>query len=271
MNVSMTDASLRLPMPPELPPTWTQELAHYAWRQQTIGRSGAAVFRLEANGQPTLFVKTEQRGGFNTLPAEAERLRWLGETGIPCPAILKETRDGPRNWLLTTAIPGRDLASSPHLAPEQIVAIAADALRDLHRLAPSGCPFDHRLERALAEAEARTQAGLVDETDFDEPRLGRSAHDLFEELLRRRPDREDLVVAHGDPSLPNLLAEAGRFSGFVDCARLGVADQHRDLAIASSSVRYNLGEAWVAPFLTRYGAKPDPERMDYYQLLDEFF
>lgn len=266
----MTD-SVPTDIPAHLPPSWKTELAAYTWSTQTIGRSTASVFRLGASGRPTLFVKTEQADTFGELPAEAARLRWLRANEIACPEVLDESHDGEHNWLLMTAIPGRDLASSPHLEPRQIVEIAADALRILHRLDVTACPFDRRLDHCLAEAQARTKAGVVDETDFDEARLGRTAQDVFDELLLRRPDSENLVVVHGDASLPNLLADAGGFTGFIDCARMGVADRHVDLAIASWSVQYNLGEAWVEPFLHRYGTMTDPARMDYYLLLDEFF
>lgn len=258
-------------MPSDVPSAWKTDLTRYTWSTQTIGRSDAAVFRLEAGDRPPLFVKTEAATPFSELPAEAARLRWLGTNGIACPRVLGEVCDNERNWLLMTAIPGQDLASSSDLEPAQIVEIVADALRALHRLDVASCPFDRRLDRTIAEAGARTKAGIVDEADFDEARLGRAVQDVFGDLLQRRPDAEDLVVVHGDASLPNLLADARQFTGFIDCSRLGIADRHVDLAIASWSVQYNLGEAWVEPFLRHYGATTDPERMDYYLLLDEFF
>ena len=225
---------------------------------------------------PALFAKTEPAGPHGELPDEAARLRWLSANGIACPEVLAETQEAGHDWLLLSAIPGRDLASSPHLDPGRIVSIAADALRALHRLDVAACPFDRRLEWSIALAHARVRAGLVDEEDFDEEdfdeeRLGRGAVDLFEELRERRPHDEDLVVTHGDACLPNLIADEGRFAGFVDCARAGVADRHQDLALAAWSIRHNLGEAWVAPFLSHYGGTIDPGRLAFYRLLDEFF
>ena len=251
--------------------SWAAAVAGYEWRRQTTGRSGAEVFRLEAASRPTLFAKAEAMGALAELPHEVARLHWLAGTGVGCPRVLAERSDQGLHWLLTSAVPGRDLVSSPDLAPAAIVGIAAGALRRLHRLVVAECPFDQRLDARIARARRRVEAGAVDEADFDEERLGRSARSVLDEVLRRRPAAEDLVVAQGDACLPNICAENGRFTGFVDCGRLGVADRFQDLALAARSIRHNLGEAWVEPFLRRYGGRIDAERMAFYRLLDELF
>lgn len=210
-------------------------LAGYRFERDALGRSAASVFRLEAPGLPTLYLKAEQAGPFGELP-------------------------------------GNDLASASALTPFARVELLAVALLDLHRLPIASCPFDHRLERRIAAAKARMQAGIVDETDFDETRLGKSAEALFAELETRRPGREDLVVTHGDACLPNFIASEKGFSGYIDCSRLGVADRYQDIALACRSIAYNFGAALVRPFLDRYGLPAaDPARLGYYQLLDEFF
>ncbi|HEX2841893.1 APH(3')-II family aminoglycoside O-phosphotransferase [Hyphomicrobium sp.] len=257
--------------PSGVPDTLDERVSGYSWTLQTIGRSDASVFRLEAAGQPTFFVKTERVSFFSELPGEVARLRWLADQKMACPSILAETRHGEHDWLLMSAVPGHDLASPLHLDARRTIEIAADALRVLHGRDIETCPFDQRLDVKIACARQRAEAGLVDTDDFDEERLGRPVSELVEELFARRPKDEDLVVAHGDACLPNLLAENGSFTGFIDCGRLGVADRHQDLALASWSVQYNLGEQWVAPFLKRYGGDHDPERLAFYRFLDEFF
>ncbi|HEX2887007.1 APH(3')-II family aminoglycoside O-phosphotransferase [Vineibacter terrae] len=253
------------------PRAWQSDLQGYAWHRQTIGHSDALVFRLEAEGRPTLFAKAEPAGPFSELPGEAARLRWLASRHVAAARVLAEALDEGRNWLLTTAVPGCDLASSAQLEPSRIVALAADALRDLHRIDIATCPFDHRLQQRITQARARVAAGVVDEGDFDDERLGRTASDLVEELMARQPQGEDLVVTHGDACLPNLLADAGLFTGFIDCGRLGVADRHQDLALTCWSIRHNLGEAWTEPFLRHYGGTVDRDKMAFYLLLDAFF
>ncbi|MGO7365915.1 APH(3')-II family aminoglycoside O-phosphotransferase [Rhizobium leguminosarum] len=247
-------------------------LAGYRFQRDALGRSAARVFRLEALGLPTLYLKVEEAGDFGELADEAARLRWLQTSGLPCPDVIAEDSDGVHNRLLISALPGSDLTSASALTPPARVELLAIALLDLHRLPIASCPFDHRLERRVAAAKARMQAGIVDETDFDETRVGKSAEALFAELESGKPSREDLVVTHGDACLPNFVASEEGFSGYIDCSRLGVADRYQDIALACRSIAHNFGEALVQPFLDRYGMPAtDPARLAYYQLLDEFF
>lgn len=255
-------------MIPGLPDPWQWRLDGYAAAPQTIGMSGAGVYRLTAPGREPLFVKTEADVPLAELPGEAARLRWLDEQGLPCPTVLDAATHGGRHWLLTTALPGRDLASSPELPPTTIIRISAEALVRLHQLDWRNCPFDHRATRRVAEAQARLAADLVDADDLDEPG---DLDELFARLAATVPISEDLVVAHGDACFPNFMAEDGRFTGFIDCGRLGVADRWQDLALVTRSLDFNFGAGHAGAFLDAYGARLDPAKQSWYRLLDEFF
>ena len=253
------------------PAEWAGLLEGYSRKRQKAGQSQAAVFRLERHDRPTLFIKTEPVTLHSELPGEATRLRWLTGNGVSCPQVLAELTDENRHWLLMTGLPGHDLSSMHELGPAHIVEIAATALRELHALDATRCPFDHSLDRRLDLASSRVADGLVNEDDFDEINFGQSAADLFEELLRNRPSQEDSVVTHGDATFSNIIVDGRRFSGFIDCARLGVADRHQDLALLVREVHHVLGPEWVDVFLQLYGYGADGKRLQFYQLLDEFF
>jgi aminoglycoside 3'-phosphotransferase-2 len=128
------------------------------------------------------------------------------------------------------------------------------------------------LDGKITRAKENVARGLVDESQFDEANAGRSAASLLKTLLATRPSNEELVVTHGDACLPNFILDGRRFVGFVDCARAGLADRYRDLALACRSIEYDLGEEWIDPFLHAYGLhQVDRQRLAFYRLLDEFF
>ncbi len=259
-------------METSLPVRLRDLLAEYEWRQDGLGRSSAHVFRLEADRRAPVYLKTELADPLGELAGEVARLRWLASQGLACPEIIAHETDGEREWLLMSALPGSDLVSAEWLQPLERVRLFAGALRRLHAIDIAACPFDHRLENRIGTARAHLLAGRVDEDDFDESRLGRSAEDLFRELVETRPSTEDLVVTHGDACLPNFMADGPKFNGYIDCGRLGVADRHQDIALACGSIEHNFGEELVVEFLKAYGDfQPQEEKMAYYRLLDEFF
>lgn len=258
------------------PSRWRITLADALIQRQSIGESQADVFRLQRNVGDDLFIKSEPIGLTSELPHEIERIRWLNQFNIPGPTVIDTATENNRHWLLMSAVPGQDLASAAELAPGQVINIMATALNKLHQVPIEKCPFDHRLQHRIAMAKERVTAGLVDEENFDEERIGRSVTDIpvtdiLIELLSTIPSSQDLVVTHGDACLPNFMADAEQFSGFIDCGRLGVCDRFHDLALSARSIKRNLGGEWVTPFFDAYGIEPDEEKIKYYCLLDEFF
>src|SRR5262245_5064567 len=199
----------------DLPDHWRSQLEGSEWVQQTNGESGAVVFRIETPGQPALYLKSEKAGPFEEIPAEAARLRWLAAVGISCPTVRRaETWDG-RNWLLMTALRGADCESLGSRHAETIVAWTAKGLRPLHAIDIKSCPFDQTLAKRIADARERVLASAVDESNFDDEHVGMAPTDLFEMLTTSSPESEDLVVAHGDACLPNIMIDGEEFSGFV--------------------------------------------------------
>jgi aminoglycoside phosphotransferase len=253
-----------------------RELAHailgYAWERVTTGCSGAEVVRLERPGGPNLYLKAEPRNAEGELRAEKARLEWIGDR-LPVPRVHAFVEDAAREYLLISAVPGIDASDPSHGEDmERLVALLAEGMRRIHHLPIEGCPFDPRLDAKIEAARVRMIRGRVDAADFDAERQGRTTEDLFGELIRTRPGVEDLVFTHGDYCLPNILLEEGAVRGFIDWGRAGVADRYQDLALAARSLEYNLGPEGIPLLFHAYGIpEPDPDRLAFYRLLDEFF
>lgn len=250
-----------------LPP----KLQDYQCEQETIGRSGSTVLKIRKTGQPVKFVKFSPLKKTNEIETEAERIEWLSSVKFKAPVVVDLFEHSEHIWLVTGALAGKNAVRCED-SPEKIVAEIANALRKLHSIKVHRCPFDESLDVKLDNAAKNVKYHRVDETEFDKVHLGRSASELLAEAKKMRPGYEDLVVTHGDASLPNFMIDSGKFSGVVDCSRLGVADRYQDIAIAARSIDDNFGEKLVPIFLESYGIyEADQARLSYYKLIDEFF
>ncbi|GIF65773.1 aminoglycoside phosphotransferase APH(3') [Asanoa ishikariensis] len=232
------------------------------WHPVTTGKSTAQVWQ-NADAY-------RKQGDQDEIAAEAARLTWLATQNFPCPEVLDHTP----GTLTTKALPGRPANTWPAAQRPSLSAAIGALLHDLHQLPTATCPFDRRLSTAISEAEAAARTADVDLANLDAARAGWSIERLRAELQSTRPrEPEDLVVGHGDPCLPNILfTDDGRPTGVVDVARLGVADRHNDLAIATRNITANWSETEATSFLAAYGLpEPDPTKIAFYRLLDEFF
>ena len=91
-------------------------------------------------------------------------------------------------------------------------------------------------------------------------------------LQNTRPCEDDLMFSHGDYCLPNILLRDNQVNGFIDFGRAGISDRYNDLAIASRSIRYNLGEDYETLFFEYYGLDyVNQAKTEYYRLMDELF
>lgn len=267
-----------------LPADLRAAVAGAAWQTVTIGMSGADVARLMTPGQPPRYLKSARGSRVAELRAERDHLRWLASR-LPVPAVLgwaeRAGAGGAHEaWLLLSGVPGL-MACDPAMVadPARVVRLLAEGLWSVHQLPIADCPFDARLDQRLAGAAWNIREGLVDEVAIRASH-GVSAEELLARLIATRPCEPpaDLVFTHGDYCLPNVLLDLAseRVSGYLDLGRAGVSDRYQDLAIGARSVRHNLGAAWGPRFLDSYvslsgNGAPDPERVAWYELLDELF
>lgn len=236
------------------------------------GMSGTSVFCVSHRQKPDEYLKIAAPRSEQDLHPELSRLLWL-QGRLPVPQVQYWAEDDARQYLLISALPG--LALYHDDLRDQLPALIrlyATTLRQIH--GTGGCPFDERLDIKIAQAARRVREDLVDASDFDAERQGRTSQSAFRELLATRPPSEDLVFTHGDYCTPNLLVdpETLALNGLIDWGRAGIADRYQDIALAARSIEYNFGSAWVAPFYEAYGlTEIDHAKVKFYRLLDEFF
>ncbi|HEY0429082.1 MAG TPA: APH(3') family aminoglycoside O-phosphotransferase [Pyrinomonadaceae bacterium] len=254
-----------------LPAPIAEKISGYRWQENKIGFSCVKIFRLTTRNKQSLYLKINPRASKFSLFQEKLRLEWL-KNRIPVPEVALFAEDERAEYLLQAEIPGvsaidDSLKTDIPCVIEELVL----GLKKIHALPTENCPFDMRLAPRIETARERTQKGQVEEEDFDEERQGRTAAEIFQEMLKTRPTDEDLVFTHGDCCMPNVVIKNKKLSGFVDWAEAGVADRYQDLALLSRSVRYNFGEQYEKSVFELYGIEPDWKKINFYRLLDEFF
>ncbi len=238
----------------------------------TGGMSGAAVYRIKRAGYPPCYLKVAAASGADgdSLREEVARTKWLADSSIRVPNILRVAERDGRLAVLTEAMAGIPIEES-RLAAPRIAEALARGFAALHKLPPVSCPFDESLCVRLARATQAIAAGAVDPAEFDARNRGVAPATLLRRLIDDRPD-EDLVVVHGDATLSNIVIDDSGALGFIDCGTAGRGDRYTDLALLAAEIRDHYGADATEQFVTIYGSRDwDDAKARYYLDLYELF
>ncbi len=241
----------------------------------TVGLSGAGVTLY-----PDMALKISPDD--DNARREAELMAWL-HGKLPVPEVLACERAGGRQFLLMTRLPGVMLCHESVLRdPVNTARLLAEAIEAVRSVETAGCPCRADLDTELAVARAHVERGEVDMENTEPATFGPGgfkdpAH-LLDWLEKNRPE-EEICFTHGDMCLPNVFAENGRVSGLLDLGGAGLGDPCRDYSIARRSLHHNTdgchghtAPGFDADILFRYlGLSPDPDKLRWYELLDELF
>lgn len=202
-----------------------------------------------------------------SLTKEATNGRWLHER-FPCAGVVDLLPDG---WLITERLAGVPAHRVDlHGNAEAAAHGAAKTLAALHALPIGGAPFAGGWDGLAHLLTGSVERGAVDATYLPEPYSRYAPEELLTIWRQGRPLDEELVISHGDPSLPNILLDQGELTGVVDLGGMRVVDRHFDLAIAQRSVQRNLGGDAVFLFFETYEEATDTRtdliRLDHYHL-----
>lgn len=243
--------------------------AGFDWQLVYQSAEHSVVYRLAGDEGVPFFLKLAVADHYPTLGGEVDRTRWA-RPYIPVPTIIDHGVERSIAWLASSPLSGQDGTHPDQLSdPTRLVRSLADGLRRFHEAAPVGeCPFDFRLEAALAHVRARLESGLIQADRDFHPEFEHLTPEAAVGLLESsRPTAEDLVVCHGDFCLPNIFIQDGEVTGYLDLGELGVADRWSDLAAATWSLTWNLGPGYEELFLEEYGVERDVDRTNFYRLM----
>lgn len=232
----------------EPPESLRERFAEWRWEMVWSHAPRLQTWRIGEPGTTAIFLKlVDHLWREASIADEVARLQWL-EGRAHVPRVLESGLGIGCDWMLTSALPGRNAIDPGLVAEPEALALALGAgLRRFHEIPTDDCPFDVTNDRVLAWARSRLSPEEV------------------AELVVLKPQNEDLVVTHGDACLPNFLLEDGRVTGYVDVGAMGVADRWRDIAVCLWSLGRNLGRGWDEAFLSAYGVEPDERKLAFYQ------
>lgn len=251
-------------------------LSEYTHTQIFSGWSGAEAYYIPGLAAYLKIARVESP---SNLQREKEVLEWL-EGKLVVPKVLGFDEGGDKRYILLSEVEGNP--ASEYIAAnrgktalvEEFISRSARAMRKIHDLPVQDCPLPQDIDTKLTGALENIRRGFVDESDFEEENLGRTAMQIYDELVEKKPRAEDLVFTHGDFCLPNYMILDREVSGYIDFDRGGVADRYQDIALFLRSFGFNLGfQMEVADmFCIAYGIDSlDEEKIYYYRLLDELF
>jgi streptomycin 3"-kinase len=263
MSVTLPSKLLRL-----LPGEWRSALDGVPARKITGGMSGASVFLLAT--RPPCYLKFARDDAAQTLRNEIERTAWLAHEGIRVAPIVRSHMDDAGVALQTQALAG-ETADHCDLPEEQALSAIGLALAKLHALPHSRCPFDESLAVRQQRAREAVSRGEIDPRHFASRNRNVTPAALLSRLLAAPPP-EDLVVAHGDLTLSNIVVATDGAVGFLDCGFVGRADRYLDLAILAADIAEHFGRDSIKTFADAYGIPHwDADKARYYTDLYELF
>ena len=247
------------------------------WLPVTAGESEASVFRHA--GDPR-YAKCVPATGAAGLMAERDRIAWLSGQGVPGPRVLDWYSADAGACLVTSAVPGVPADQVPAADLRASWGRIADAVRGLHDVPVSQCPFRRGLDAMVAAAHDVVARDAVNPEFLPVEQQHTPPEELLLRLtqeiaLRRDQEATDTVVCHGDLCLPNIILDPQSLnvSGFIDLGRLGPADRYADLALLFANAR----ETWTddkqaraadMAFAEEYGITLDHDRLRFYLHLD---
>lgn len=238
--------------------------------KDAIGMSAAEVYKCQIEDQIVYLKRIDMIYSQTTysVKREAEVMQWL-DGKLKVPKVIEYGQKENSEYLIMSEIRGKSIDDFT-TDPIQYITYLANAIKLLHSIDISTCPFSSQIDMRLEELNYLLKNNLADtdisnwedSTEFTDPQ------ELYKWLCDNKP-QEELVFSHGDIS--NLIIQEDQIF-FFDLARCGIADKWLDISMCVREIR-NLFDnpEFEKLFFQMLGLVPNYEKIDYYLLLDEMF
>ena len=201
-----------------------------------IGRSGSGVYIFD---DMVLKIEDMNAGIFAMISVMCTL-----EGRLPLPHMIYHGVCEGKSYLLMERVKGVMSCDEFYLEHrEMLLPVLSDALHQLWAIDVRDCPRKRDLDTELDEARARVEAGLVNIDEYEPETFGeggfKGPYELLMWLEANKPEKEELVVSHGDLCLPNIFINGDKLSGLIDTGDMGVADKWRDISLLYRSLKHN--------------------------------
>jgi aminoglycoside phosphotransferase len=241
------------------------------WQAISEGESDADVIRLVDD--TTRYLKVSRHDAQFTVKTDYERLNWLSGK-IAVPEILAYEESQNYQFLLMSEIAGiHPFHDALGWSPQERIGLLAKASRQFHAIPIDHCPFRQSIDEQLAAAKHNVDTGRIRTDLFDPPYQGRDPANLYEELALLKPKTQDWAMTHGDLYPLNIRTDAQTHEllGFIDVGGAALADPYTDFAPIANAIHWHFGKAWISYFFEAFGIEPNWDKLQFFQLLNEFF
>lgn len=199
---------------------------------------------------------------------------------LPIPDIIAyEERNG-KAYILKTKLKGKMLCDEEYLKnPKLLFKLATDAVKLLWKVdANNNLNLQNTYDTIMDFGKKCIENELINFDNTDKTITSRfnNFNEIVYYLENNKPS-DDIVLAHGDLCITNIIVNNDEVVGFIDLGLTGLSHRYHDLAILYRSIKYNMegryGKSYEGfidnEIFDLLGVKKDEKLIEYFLLLDE--
>lgn len=220
-----------------------------------------------------LYLKSGYGIAAESLVRENTALEWLEHKHVTVPKVLNYFKDEGNGqvYLLLSVIDGLPAQRVTDLSKQEILQLAAEAMKQFHSINFQGSENLRTLEQDLTHIQVIINLKLIKISKFRAANNGKNPEEVYAYLRQLQYKFSEDVIVHGDYCLPNIIIAESNF-GFIDVGDCGPGDPYKDFSAMEVSIIRNFGKEWIDVFYKYYNQKinVDPQKIKYFQLIDQF-